>query len=133
MTEKTPPPPTVWPTLRSHNALALIDWLESVLGFQRTLVVEDDGLVEHAQLSWPEGGGIMLGSVRESPWDIEPGRCGSYIVTDHADEIYARVQAAGATIVQPLEDKDHDRRDFTVADPDGNLWNLGAYRGEPNF
>lgn len=128
---KNTPAPTVWPTLRSADAPALIDWLESVLGFERTLVVENEGLVEHAQLSWPEGGGVMLGSVREGDWDIEPGHCGSYIVTDHVDEIHTRVQAAGAKIVQPITDAEYGNRDFTVADPDGNLWNLGHYRGEP--
>ena len=36
------------------------------------------------------------------------------------DELFARWQAAGATIVEPVEDKPWNLREFRVADPDGN-------------
>ena len=61
----TTPSPTAWPALRAADAPALIRWLVDVLGFTETLVVRDGDLVAHAELAWPPGGGVMLGSVRD--------------------------------------------------------------------
>ncbi|MEU3988285.1 VOC family protein [Streptomyces platensis] len=90
--------------------------------------------VEHAQLSWPEGGGIMLGSVREAEddrWPLRPGTFGGYVVTDRPDELCARARAAGAEIIEELNDTDYGSRSFGARDPEGNLWSFGTYRGEP--
>ena len=64
MTDNTPPP-QVWPTLRARDARALIRFLVDAFGFEETVVYGEGDRVDHAQLSWPPGGGIMLGSVRE--------------------------------------------------------------------
>ena len=126
------PAPTVWPTLQAHDAPALIDFLVETLGFVRTAVYEDGGAVAHAQLDWPEGGGIMLGSHKPGgEWSREPGTFGGYVVTDHVDDLYARAKGAGATVVRELADQDYGNREFTISDPEGNLWSFGPYRGEP--
>jgi uncharacterized glyoxalase superfamily protein PhnB len=124
--------PTVWPTLRATDANALIDFLTSVFGFTATAVFRDGDIVEHAQLSWPEGGGIMLGSDRPgTAWTQRPGTGGAYVVTDRVDEIHDRAVAAGARIIQPPENPDYGGRTFSCADLEGNLWSFGSYRGEP--
>ena len=126
------PLPTVWPTLQARDARALIDWLVKTLGFEETSVCEEGGKIAHAQLDWPEGGGIMLGDHKPgAPWSREPGTCGTYVVTDHVDDLYERAKAAGARIVSPITDQDYGNREFAVADPEGNLWSFGPYRGEP--
>jgi uncharacterized glyoxalase superfamily protein PhnB len=33
-------------------------------------------------------------------------------------------------IVRELQDEPHGGRGFVVADPEGNLWSFGTYRGE---
>ena len=75
MTQNTPPP-QVWPTLRARDARALIRFLVGAFGFEETVVYGDGDRVDHAQLSWPLGGGIMLGSVREDDetdnWPVPP-------------------------------------------------------------
>lgn len=125
------PDKTVWPTLQARNAPALIDFLVDTIGFVRTAVYADGDVVAHAQLDWPEGGGIMLGSYRpERPWTREPGTAGTYVVTDRVDELYEKVKRAGVTIVGELADKDYGNRDFSIADPEGNYWSFGLYRGE---
>ena len=91
-------------------------------------------VVEHAQLSWPLGGGIMLGSIRENPddpWPIQPGTFGAYVVVEDPDALYERVRAAGAEITADLHDTDYGSRDFAIRDPEGNRWSFGTYRGEP--
>jgi uncharacterized glyoxalase superfamily protein PhnB len=129
------PPPTVWPALRARDARALIRFLVDVLGFRETVVYGEGDQVEHAQLAWPLGGGIMLGSARESSpddnWPVQPGAFGCYVVTDDPDGLYSRAKAAGADIIIELHDTDYGSRDFAVRDPEGNRWSFGTYRGEP--
>lgn len=126
------PPPTVWPTLQAHDALALIDFYVNTFGFLKTAVYADGDQVAHAQLDWPEGGGIMLGSYKaDAEWCREPGTFGAYVVTAEVDALYAKVQDAGATIRRQIADQDYGSREFSVEDPEGNLWSFGSYRGEP--
>jgi uncharacterized glyoxalase superfamily protein PhnB len=133
MTEKIPAP-QVWPTLRARAGRALIKFQVEAFGCEETVVYGEGDRVDHAQLSWPEGGGIMLGSARDSaddPWPLRPGSFGAYVVTDTPDELFARATAAGATVVRSLNDTDYGSRDFTVSDPEGNRWSFGTYRGAP--
>ncbi len=128
------PAPQVWPTLQAVDALALIDFYVETFGFLRTAVYADGATVAHAQLDWPEGGGIMLGSVREGPedrWPVQPGTAGCYVVTADPDAVHARAVAAGAEITDPLHDTDYGSREFAARDPEGNRWSFGTYRGEP--
>ncbi|MFC7302963.1 VOC family protein [Streptomyces monticola] len=140
-TPTTAPAPTVWPTTMAHDAPALIDFLVNEVGFLRTAVYEDGGKVAHAQLDWPEGGGIMLGSYAPgtpdgpdgSEWHVRPGTLGAYIVTDRVDELYARLSApgSGAKVLREIADQPYGSREFSIADPEGNRWSFGTYRGEP--
>jgi uncharacterized glyoxalase superfamily protein PhnB len=134
MTTPDAPAPTVWPTLRAHDARGLIRFLVDAFGFEETVVYGESDVVVHAQLSWPLGGGVMLGSVRAEAndgWPLAPGNAGCYVVTDDPDGLHDRAVAAGAQLVQPLHDTDYGSRDFAVRDPEGNLWSFGTYRGEP--
>ena len=132
------PEPQVWPTLRAHDARALIRFLVDAFGFEETVVYGDGDRVDHAQLSWPPGGGIMLGSVREGDTDAhgqatptKPGTFGAYVVTDDVDAVYRRAKAAGAEIIAEPHDTDYGSHDFAARDPEGNRWSFGTYRGEP--
>jgi uncharacterized glyoxalase superfamily protein PhnB len=132
------PEPQVWPTLRARDARGLIKFLTAAFGFEQTVVYGEGDRVDHAQLSWPEGGGVMLGSVRDGdedahgrPTPTRPGTFGAYVVTDHVDAIYERAQAAGAEIIAEPFDTDYGSHDFAAADPEGNRWSFGTYRGEP--
>lgn len=131
----TQPLPTVWPALRYDDAPSALRFLVDVLGFREALVVPDDsGDIAHAELRWPEGGAVMLGStkLRDSAQSaMTAGASSVYVVSDQVDAIYQRVRAAGATVTQELEDTDYGSHTFTVRDPEGNLWTLGTYRGAP--
>jgi uncharacterized glyoxalase superfamily protein PhnB len=130
----TTPQPQVWPTLRARDARALIRFLVGAFGFEETVVYADGDMVHHAQLSWPEGGGIMLGSVREGQASAtDPGAFGAYVVTDQPDALHERARAAGAEITAEPHDTDYGSRDFSARDPEGNRWSFGTYRGEPRL
>ncbi|MFD9888916.1 VOC family protein [Amycolatopsis sp. NPDC059027] len=130
------PAPTVRPAFRYDDAPAAIRFLVDVIGFREALVVSgDDGLVQHAELRWPEGGGVMLGSVRPEQDGVhdsmKPGTGAAYVVSDHVDEIHERVRAAGAEITLGLHDTDYGSHTFSLRDPEGNAWTIGTYRGAP--
>jgi uncharacterized glyoxalase superfamily protein PhnB len=130
------PSPQVWPTLRAQDARGLIRFLVDAFGFEETTVYGEGDRVDHAQLSWPLGGGIMLGSVRSAPgdpWPLRPGTFGAYVVTDDPEALRARATSAGAELVLDLHDTDYGSREFSVRDPEGNLWSFGTYRGEPRI
>jgi uncharacterized glyoxalase superfamily protein PhnB len=134
-----PPAPTVWPTLRAADARALIDFLVEAFGFVENVAYEEDGVIHHAQLDWPEGGGIMLGQDRPgTSWARRPGTAGAYTVTAGAytvtadtDAVHARAVAAGAEIVEAPVDREYGSREFIARDPEGNLWSFGTYPGAP--
>ena len=128
------PEPQVWPTLRARDARALIRFLTDAFGFEETVVYGDGDIVHHAQLSWPPGGGIMMGSARQDAgdsWPLQPGSFGAYVVTDDPDALFSRATAAGAEVITGLHETDYGSRDFAVRDPEGNRWSFGTYRGEP--
>ena len=126
------PATTLWPALQAHDALALIDFYVDVLGFRRTAVYADGDQVAHAQLDWPAGGGIMLGSFRpDSEWSRQPGTFGAYVVVEDVVELHARLRTAGAAIVRDLSTPDYGGLEFSVRDPEGNSWSVGDYRGAP--
>ena len=135
MTAAQNPPPQVWPAFRARDARALIRFLVDAFGFEETVVYGEGDLVHHAQLSWPPGGGIMLGSARPDDMDdtgpVAPGSFGCYVVTDEPDALFARAVTAGAEVIAGLHDTDYGSRDFAVRDPEGNRWSFGTYRGEP--
>ena len=134
MTDTTPPP-QVWPTLRARDARALIRFLVNAFGFEETVVYGDGDIVHHAQLSWPPGGGIMMGSVRPDDDNCglvtQPGSFSAYVVTDDPDGLFARATAASAEVISGVHETDYGSRDFAVRDPEGNRWSFGTYRGEP--
>jgi uncharacterized glyoxalase superfamily protein PhnB len=129
----TSPTPQVWPTLRANDARTLIRFLVDVVGFHQTAVYGEGDRVDHAELAWPPGGGIMLGSVREvdpaTQWSPQPGTFGANVVADDIDALHTRIAAAGAEITRPPHDTDYGSRDFAIRDPEGNHWSFGTYRG----
>ena len=134
MTDEKTPPPQVWPTLRATDARALIRFLVDVFGFEETAVYGEGDRVDHAQLSWPAGGGIMLGSAGrgdDDRWALEPGTFGAYVVADDIRPIYERAVRAGAEITGEPHDTDYGSHEFAARDPEGNRWSFGTYRGEP--
>lgn len=124
-------PATVWPAFQAHDPRAVIDFLVA-LGFEETVAyADDDGVIQHAQLDWPEGGGVMLGCHKPAgPFTQQPGTTAAYVVTADVDAVRARAGAAGIE-TPDIEEQDYGSRDLTVRDPEGNQWTFGTYTGEP--
>jgi uncharacterized glyoxalase superfamily protein PhnB len=127
--------PTVWPCINYRDAPGAIAFLTEAFGFVESLVVpgETDGVIEHAQLTWPEGGGVMLGTADRDGNEFSqmPTSCAStYVVTADPHAVYARATAAGARVVREMRDEDYGSTGFSVRDPEDNIWSFGTYAGE---
>ena len=129
MSEPTAPAPTVWPTFRARDAHGLIRFLVDAFGFEQAVVYGEGDAVQHAELRWPEGGGVMLGSARDDGLVAVPGASSMYVVTADPDAVHARAVAAGADVTLAPYDTDYGSRDFAVRDPEGNHWSFGSYPG----
>ncbi|MER7081039.1 Uncharacterized conserved protein PhnB, glyoxalase superfamily [Saccharopolyspora kobensis] len=121
----------IWPLIPYADKKAGIRFLVEAFGFEETLIVPgDNGEITHAELRWPHGGGIMIGTCDpESPFAQQKGSASNYVVTDDIDALYARALAAGAESVYEPRDQAYGSRDFVVRDPEGNLWSFGTYGG----
>ena len=132
-TTKSTTKTVVWPTLRYRDANAAIRFLVDVLGFEEAAIyrADDPNVVEHAELRWPEGGGVMLGSDHRdsSIADLPPGTGSVYVVTNDPDAVYARAQGGGANITREMTEEDYGSRGFTMRDPEGVFWSFGTYGG----
>jgi uncharacterized glyoxalase superfamily protein PhnB len=124
-----PDAPNIFPALRYRDARAGIAWLERALGFDIVAVHDgEDGAVAHAELGFGAGM-IMLGSAGggDTRFDRVVGSSAVYLVADDMDALFERASAAGATVVRELQDTDYGSREFTVEDPEGNMWSFGTY------
>jgi uncharacterized glyoxalase superfamily protein PhnB len=129
------PDPHVWPVLVYRDAPTAVRFLADAFGFEPVLVVPRDGdesTVEHAELRWPSGGGVILSTAGKDSSAFaarSPGNDCVYVVCEDADGLFERATGAGADVVVGLVDEDFGSRSFTVRDPEGNLWSFGTYSG----
>jgi PhnB protein len=127
----------IWPALMYDDAPAAIDFVTGVLGFETQIVVpgDDPSEIVHSQFKWPGGGVVQIGSAdrEDNMYSRLKGPVSLYIVTDDPESVLARCEAARADIADPLVEVDYGEsgdRNFTVRDPEGNLWCFGTYAGE---
>jgi uncharacterized glyoxalase superfamily protein PhnB len=123
----------VWPTLLYRDADAAIAFLIEAFGFEETAVYRsDDGtVVDHAELRWPEGGGVMRGTHRPESGiaELPPGVGAIYVVVTDPDALYERAKARGASITREMRNEEYGSRGFTARDPEGVIWSFGTYAG----
>ena len=121
------------PALRYRDADAGLQFLESAFGAEsREVHRDDDGVIRHAVVGLGDGL-VMVGQAAEEGWlGGEPGRplastVSLYVVVDDPDAHHERAVAAGAAVVRPLDDMEYGSREYSVRDPEGNLWSFGTY------
>lgn len=135
MTNNTTAPAVLWQTLRYDDGPAAIDFLVKAFGFEvrARYAGERENSIAHAELRWPGGGGVMLGSGDGGELQLPVGVGSTYIVLDSADAVDALFRsavAAGAQVVREPRDEGYGGRDFVVRDPEGVFWSFGTYAGE---
>jgi uncharacterized glyoxalase superfamily protein PhnB len=120
-----------YPSVLYRDPDAAMAWLERALGFERREEHRDEsGKVAHAELSLGPAI-VMLGSAgagREPFRSLPAAGTLIYCAIDEVDALYEHARGAGADIALELIETDYGSRDFTVRDPEGNLWAFGTYR-----
>lgn len=121
---------TVHPVLTYDDAHAALDFLEQAFGFERTEVHEgDDGKVVHAELRGGDAVIALSSTGAGNPvFDQGAHRTVVYVVAGDVDPLFERARDAGAEVVMEPTDQDYGSRDFSVRDPEGNVWAFGTYR-----
>ena len=135
-------PPPGWPRIASavfyDDAIAAIDWLCRVFGFEvRLKVTSATGHLEHSELTFGDGVIMVLQSGGKStrpvplpcvsPKAIAVNTQALTVFVDDVDAHHAAAAAAGATIVEPPATADYGEgfwadRTYRVVDPEGHHW-----------
>ncbi len=136
MGTETATAPGAWITIQFGDADAALGYLVGVIGFVEHAVYRgEDGAIQHAELLWPAGGGMMMGADRgEERWSGSagaPGTQSSYLCTPDVAGVARRVADAGWRIIRPLADTEgYESREIAFLDPEGNAWSVGTYAGD---
>lgn len=130
-TTQTTAPAVLWLNLGYHDAPAALDFLVAAFGFEETARYAEEGTdrIVHAELRWPGGGGVMLGSADVGELAVPPDVGCAYTVVDTAaevDALFTRAVRAGASVVRSPRDEDYRNHDFVVQDPEGVYWSFVA-------
>ncbi|WP_446663687.1 VOC family protein [Flexivirga sp. B27] len=121
----------IWPAITYDDPHAARTWL-AALGFAEGIVVEDDdGVIQHSEMLWPEGGRVMISSRTDppGPFDVAKGEASVYVVVDDPDDVWHRAEGLQAEVVRPMEDADYGSQGFSIKDSEGNRWSFGTYAG----
>jgi uncharacterized glyoxalase superfamily protein PhnB len=139
MTDQPPDMQRVFPMLAYEDVAKAADWIAEAFGFGETGRYADaDGRVTQVEMQ-VDGSTVMLGfptpdyqSPRHHSESCEIARVWlrtPYVVDGvlvYVDDIVAhfeRAQAAGATVLSPLEDNpDAGHRNYRVEDVEGHRW-----------
>jgi PhnB protein len=115
------------PYLMVRGAAAAIEFYKKAFGAVETMRFEGpDGTIGHAEVLI-EGAPIALsdewsGGGVSSPAQIGGTTMGIAVHVNDVDTFTRRAEAAGATIVRPVEDQFYGERAATLRDPFGHVW-----------
>ena len=125
--------PNIFPAVRFADADAGVEFLKDAFGAtERAVHRGDDGVIHHAELALGAGV-VMVGQHSRDGWlgGEAPRPLSStvsiYVVVSDPDRHHATAREAGAVIVRELQDTDYGSREYSVRDPEGNLWSFGTY------
>jgi uncharacterized glyoxalase superfamily protein PhnB len=116
---------TITPYLLYEDGAAAIEFVTRAFGFREVDRTTGGAGGLHAELELEPGGGrIYLG---QPPGDFrnpaEVGRTSSlYVLVDDVDAHHDRAKAAGARIIEELNDLPFGHRRYGCVDPQGHEW-----------
>jgi uncharacterized glyoxalase superfamily protein PhnB len=127
------PRPNIFPAVRYRDADVGVAFLKDAFGATEKAVHRgEDGVIHHAELALGTGV-VMVGQHSEHGWlgGEAPRPLSStvsiYVVVPDPDRHHATAREAGAVVVRELENTDYGSREYSVRDPEGNLWSFGTY------
>jgi PhnB protein len=117
---------TITPYLYYEDVDRALEWVAKAFGFKEygKRFADANGKTSHAAVKFGKAV-IMMGY--PGPTYKSPKRLGQatqcvHILTDKVDDRFERARKAGATVLQPPDDKFYGQRQFGVKDPEGHQW-----------
>lgn len=121
--------PSLIPGLFYDDPGAALEWLGKAFGFELRMSFTDDaGRLGYAEVELGDGVVAVRPARGHSPHDQSPRAAGGLntahvqVSVGDVDAHCARAVAAGARVVEPLEDKFYGMRNYTVEDCEGHRW-----------
>jgi PhnB protein len=122
----------VSPYLAIKGAADAMEFYKDVFGATELVrMPQPDGKIGHAELRFGDSV-VMLADEFPDMGHRSPKSLGGTPVTfnvyvDDADAVVDRAVAAGATIVQPIENRFYGDRSAQIVDPWGHQWNVATH------
>jgi PhnB protein len=124
-------PFSLTPYIIVKGADAAIAFYVKVLGAREEFrLAEPNGRIGHAELAIGDGR-VMLADESPSFGALSPPTVGGTPVSLHlyvedVDAVVKKAEAAGATVLRPVEDQFYGDRSGMIADPFGHRWHLAT-------
>jgi PhnB protein len=124
---------TVVPYLAVHDAAAAIDFYVDVFGATESSerFVDPDGKVGHAELAVGDSHIYLADEFPDfgsnSPKTLGGSGVAMVVYVPDVDAAVARAEAAGATILGPIDETFYGTRRATLLDPFGHRWLVGTH------
>ena len=119
----------MYPALHYRDAPAALRWMKETLGAEEVLVVPDGDRIAHAEVRIAGGvADVRQRRERARSTAARPAPARSTSRSTTSTRCTRASSAAGGEVVMGLTDTDYGSRDFTLRDPEGNIWNFGTYR-----
>jgi uncharacterized glyoxalase superfamily protein PhnB len=122
--------PNLTSSIIYRDRRAAMAWLEAALGFETTMLLEDEGGdVVHCEMRLGEGV-IMVGSEwsedHRSPASLggKNTQAVHIQIDEDVDAHCARARAAGARILYEPETQFYGDRTYRCCDPEGHIWTI---------
>ena len=127
--------------LRYRDPAAAIAWLTAAFGMRAHFVARAgeavDAPIVHAQMKLGDAM-VFLGPDHaddaygmHSPLALNGTNQCICIAMEDVDGAFEVAKAAGATVITAPRDTPYGAREFSVKDPEGHVWSVGNYWGEP--
>lgn len=120
------------PHLCVDGASDAIDFYTNVLGAaERMRMGGPDGKIGHAELAFGDSVLMLADEMPEmgmrGPKAFGGAAVNLYLYVDDVDAVIERATAAGAKLMQPIQDRFYGDRTGTIEDPFGHVWTLGTH------
>lgn len=129
--------PAIFPNLRVADPKSEIDWLVRALGFEVHYIADYEGQIVHAELRMGEYLLFLQPDKADDPYGMHsPKRLNGTnqcvcIAVEDVDAVATRVRDAGGEMITQPHDTPYGAREFSCRSPDGHVWSIGNYRGQP--
>jgi uncharacterized glyoxalase superfamily protein PhnB len=111
----------VAPVFPVEDVAKAVEWYGRVFGFVARMVNPPDDEVPVYAILNRDGVSLHLLRLDEAPHGLAAPVQAQFWVNSDIDTLFERAESLGIKVVQRPDDRPWGRRDFMVADPDGNV------------